>query len=159
MYWIASLYLTKYFNVEVLKQLVIYDYAPMFIIGLLLGATQKVSVKIIFIQILFVTPFVAEHFIGRLSGIGNTFYGFSITILLLIISVVLIKFNLIGNKFSSWLGQSSYPFYLICGNFGMGLLDNFDTNFLQDLGKTYIVCAILAIIINLFTIKVSKRFS
>jgi peptidoglycan/LPS O-acetylase OafA/YrhL len=156
MFWIASLYLTKYFNIDMLKQLVIYDYAPMFIIGLLLGTTKMISMKIIVIQVVFVTPFVAEHFMGRLAGIGDEFYGFSITILLLIISVILIKIPLRGNKFASMIGQSSYSFYLICGNFGMALLDTLDTSFLQDLGKTYVICTFLAIIINQLTIKVSK---
>lgn len=158
-FWIASLYMAKYFNVEILKQLVIYDYAPMFIIGLLLGSSKEINKRTISIQFLFLTPFVAEHFIGRLAGIGAAFYGFSITILLLIISVVLIKFPISGSRVTSLLGQSSYSLYLIGGNFGMRLLDKFDTNFLQALGETYLICAILALIINFLTNKVTKRFS
>lgn len=146
--WILLIYISNYFGIEYLKLLVMNDYAPMFIIGLLLGKKVHNRNAKIWIELVLISPFVAAHFQGRLAGIGLEVFGIMIMILLLLTTFILVKSRIKGTRYTSLIGQSSYPFYLICGFFGMNFLDNLSGNFMTSLVITYIICGILAIIIN-----------
>lgn len=155
--WILLIYISNYFGIEYIKLLVMNDYAPMFIIGLLLGKKAQNKTAKIWIEMVLISPFVAVHFQGRLAGIGIDVFGIIITILLLLTTFVLVKSQIKGYRSTSIIGQSSYPFYLICGFFGMNFLENLNKNFMTSLVVTYIVCGILAVIVNLLSNYIVRR--
>jgi peptidoglycan/LPS O-acetylase OafA/YrhL len=155
--WILLIYMSKYFGLEYLKVLVLYDYAPMFIIGLILGKKVLDKSSKIWIELVMISPFVAEHFQGRIAGIGIDVFGIITTIALLIITFLLAKSEIRGNRFTLLLGQSSYPFYLLCGYFGMNLLENIDKDFKVSVITTYVICMVLSIIVNQAATKLATR--
>ena len=164
--WITLLYVSQYWNIIFINEIIIRDFAIYFIVGIAiyLYKVGGINNKNGFLWMILIAPQLVKTLNSRIGGsanLGPSWLPWFIIGIILLFLFLSVKFPLFSRgSFShklKTLGQASYPFYLLGGFFGMTLLAHvhsemyFSDNRLAFLVPTFVVYAVIFLLSTFYT--------